>query len=307
MYPGKKMIATTRRIGGAALLLLPTLLLFLAGCGGGGGKPINNEVVLTGFVLDSRKNDEPIEDAVVTIGGKSTRTTTRGQANATRNVGSFELRGVALGATNAVIKAPGYDEQTVGFNPAVVQGNNGPIELIINIGQISGRVLRVDGQPAAGAFVSVVDTGDFVTADESGNFLLTNIPSGTTQISAFLGTEIATKDVTVQNGNTAIGDVQLAEGDSTIPGPPATIVGVVTLANDQGPASNLPVSLFRNGTQIEVFVTDANGAFGFYVPVGDYQIVVTPPPGFQSFASGTITVSNPSVPVTADAVLQPQS
>lgn len=266
-------------------------LVLLSGCGGGGGGGGSTTVV--GKVLDSRNGDNPVAGATVAIGGASATTIADG---------SFTIRGASGGATTATITAPGQQAQTIAFSPPVAaSGSTNVGDLILNIGQIRGRVLTPQGQPAVGALVTVIATGDNVLTGADGRFQVDNIPSGTTDVTAVLGTASVTRQVTVGDGVTEIGDLTLVDDPNpNPPGQPKTIQGTITLS-DGASATGLTVRLLRNGVDFEQAATNAAGGYEFYVPVGTYGLRVSKP-GYQD-ATGQVTVTNPATPVQADLTL----
>ena len=268
--------------------------LLLAGCGGGGGGggPVGGNTTVTGVVRDSRAADAPVAGARVEIGGVATTT---GQD------GTFSLRGAQVGASSAVVTAPGGQPQTISFSPPVAPGSNSLL-LTINIGQIRGRVIDPQGQPVANAVVIVVATGDQVRTAADGTFLVPDIPATVTDVTAVFGTQSATRaGVDVQdNGVTDIGDLQLQnDPNPTPPGPPATINGIVT-AGDGGATTGAIVILYQNGVEVERY-TAQGGAYSFYVPIGTYTVVATLS-GYQN-AQTTATVTNPAAPLRVDLTL----
>ncbi len=283
----------------------------LVGCGGGGGGGNNNNNnnnnggnTVTGRVYNSTGGDEPVEGATVLIGGKSAVTRTVDNASSDTPTGSFVLTGVPVGEEYATVTPVGGTAQRIRFVPPVTTGTNSPIEIFINVGQISGRVLLPGGAAASGAFVTVAATGESTTTDTNGYFFFPIVTPGPTQISAVLGTASKTADVTVNVGNTDVGNITLVDDTTTTPpGIPNTIVGTVSLDTPGVPAPSTTVVLQRGGIQLETTTTDANGNYGFYVPVGSNYSVFVTRPGFQSYQSGVLVVSNPSVPLRADLTL----
>lgn len=275
-----------------------TLLVVLAGCGGGGGTPGPGNVATTvvGTVKDSARGDAPVVGATVVIGGQSATTGADG---------TFTIQNAQVGANTAIITVPGGQPQTVAFSPPIAAGQNGPFnDLFINIGQVTGRVLGPNGQPAAGAFVTVLTTGigsDSVPTGSDGRFTIDAVPTGPTEVTAVLGTAFASKPITVVPGVTDIGDLPLVDDPNpTPPGVPVTIQGTITLS-DGTSAAGLSVVLTRNNVQYEIAVTDANGYYSFYVPVGDYGLRVVKP-GYRD-ATGAVSVIDPSVAARADLAL----
>lgn len=269
------------------------LLAVLPGCGGGGGGGTSGaDTTVVGRVLDSANQDLPVANARIEIGGATTTTGADG---------AFTLRGATIGATAATITPPTGPAQIVAFSPPVARGSNGSFELIINIGQIRGVVLGVNGQPANGAFVTELGTGERVTTGADGSFRLDNVPAGPTSVTAVLLTASVTQAVTVGVG---AGDpIQLRLVDDpnpTPPGAPRTIEGRIALSDGASPAG-LVVRLLRDQTQIEQTVTAADGSYSFYVPPGTYEIRVAK--DLYREAVGRVTVSDPTTPIRVDLAL----
>ena len=306
------------RSGRRALLAGMTagLIALLSGCGGGGGgnpggnTSASNTVI--GTVRNSAAQDIAVGGATVTIGTTTGTTPTTAQASATNKVGTFSLSNVAVGTSTAQVvfqntrqTAAGVsqtftDTQIIAFTPPVSPGTNAPIDLFVNIGQVTGRVLLPSGAPAAGAYVTLVATGDPVQADAKGYFLFLNVPKGVTQVSAVLGTQSVVQGVTVGNGLVAIPDMKLVDNPNpNPPGVPSDIVGKVSAAS--GPLAGANVLLSRSGVQIEQATTSADGTYSFYVPAGDYSVTVLQD-GFQN-GTAAGTVSNPNVALALNVTL----
>lgn len=278
--------------------------LVVGGCGGGGGgskgaSSGNGEV--TGIVRDSANEDLPLENVTVAIGGVSGQTRTVANANSDTGdvVGSFRLSGVPTGSGSAVVTLADGSQQTIAFLPKVANGANSPLELFVNIGQITGRVLLPDGQPATLAQLIITATGETISAESDGTFLLNLVPRGATTVFAVQGTASKTFDVQVGNGETAVGNVQLVDDPNpNPPDGPYTLIGKVTL--DNGAAQpGTTVFLFRDGIQRETATTGSDGQYRFYVPVGNYTVRATRA-GFADVNSGIIVLSDPNTPIRAD-------
>lgn len=309
-----------------ALLSVVSLVALLTGCGGGGNPGDDDDnggtpsSTVSGIVRDSADGDIAVENATVVIGGVSGVTLNRdNNVAAGRDVGTFLLTNVPTGSSTATITFVNTrvlddtanppttetftDTQTVAFTPPTTNGGNGPYEFFVNIGQVNGRVLLPNGTPAAGAFVSIAPDGFITETDAQGNFFVENILPGSIEISGVIGTNAATKTLTIGNGITATGDLQLAaDPNPAPPGFPATIVGKVTANNGASGAAST-VILSRSGNQIEQVIANENGDFSFYVPVGDYSVRVLKDGFIDGAASGTVT--NPNTPLRLDvAVVQ---
>jgi hypothetical protein len=245
-----------------------------------------------------------VEGATVTIGGISAVTRTVDNADANNNVGTFEIVNPQQGANTAVITPVGGSSQTVAFEPSIGPGDNGFAEMFLNIGQVRGRVLLPNGQPATNAFVTVAATGETKSVNSNGTFLISLVPPGETQVFAVQGTASATTTLTVGNGVNEAGDMPLVDDPNpNPPGLPNTITGRVTVPGVGTPAGT-NVILFRDGVQIEAVVTNGNGEYGFYVPAGNYSVRAIRS-GFRDADSGVLNLTNPSTPLRADLTMTP--
>ena len=124
-------------------------------------------------------------------------------------MGEFSLSGVAPGARTATITAAGVDPQMVTLDRSITAGVTNQVgDLFINIGSVTGRVLKADGTtPAANAFVTILSSGAGTNAEADGRFTLPTVPPGPTEITFVLGTQSATVTVTVgESGITDVGD-----------------------------------------------------------------------------------------------------
>ena len=275
------------------------------GCGGGGGSKTTKTTV-SGIVRNAADNDIEVEGATVLIGGKSALTFTRDNASAANPVGTFLINDALVGAFTATVTVPGKPAQTVAFQPPVKAGANADIVLIINIGQVGGRVLAPNGTPAADAFVSITtDIGSIsAVTDSTGRFLLENVLEGTAELTASLGPANAVKTVNVVIGYTDIGDVSLVDDGNTNPPPTAnTITGTVTdSTNAATKLAGVSVVLLRNEIQVETTTTDANGKYGFLRPVGTYRIQVLAT-GYLDGVSDVFTLTSANTPPNAPKVI----
>lgn len=275
------------------------------GCGGGGG-PKTTKTTVSGIVRNAADNDIEVEGATVLIGGKSAVTYTRDNASAQNPVGSFLINDALVGAFTATITVPGKPAQVVAFQPAVKAGANSDLVLIINIGQVGGRVLAPNGTPAADAFISITTDVGSISAitDSTGRFLLENVLEGTAELTASLGPASAVKMVNVVVGYTDIGDVSLVDDGKTDPPATAnTITGTVSdSTNAATKLAGVSVVLLRNDLQVETTTTDANGKFGFLRPVGTYRIQVLAA-GYLDGDSGVFTLTSANTPPNAPKVV----
>lgn len=280
--------------------------LLLAGCGGGGGGGGGNNATtrVRFLVKDSEAGDTEVEGATVTFGSQTSTTRTVNNANATNPVGSVDFVNAPVNTRTVTVTPVGGTAQTLAIDPPLGAGDNGTIEVFINIGQISGRILLPNGQPSINAFVTVTATGESVQVNQNGTFLINFVPKGATQVFAVESTASKTVDVTIGNGENALGDIQLVDDPRQDPPElPYTLKGVVSVTG-VGTPSGTTVILERNGVQIETDSTDNFGAYGFFVPAGTYTIRLIRP-SFQEIVTPPFTLTDPNQPVTQDFTMQP--
>lgn len=296
MNETKGSMGMTRRAALASALLWVTL----AGCGGGGGV----STTVSGMVRDSADGDNEVGGATVVIGGASATTYTLDNASAAHPVGSFEINNPTVGVATAVVTAPGKAAQTIAFQPAIAKGANAGLTLFLNIGQIRGRVLGVDGKPTSGAFV-VVSTGlgsAFASTAADGTFLVENIVPGDAEVTASLGPANVVKPVTVGNGVLDVGDMTLVEDAN--PNPPdrmSTIRGTISNRATGIAIGGASVILRKGGVQVETTTADTQGKYSFLRPVGTYSINVIAT-GFVDGDSGEFTLTSANTPPNAPLV-----
>lgn len=281
------------------LALSATSLLY-AGCGGGGGSD-QRAATVKGIVYDSLQADLPVEGATVKIGSATATTTVRANASATNQVGSFSISAATVGETTAIVTVPGKPAQTIAFQPSITTGANADLALYLNIGQVRGKVVDETGKAVKNAIVVVNTSVRSLTAFTSldGSFLVELVPDGPADLTAGFGSKLASKSLTVAFGINDAGTLTLVPDPN--PNPPAgikTIFGKVTSATDSTAIIGAPVSLLRNGIQIETTNTDSSGNYFFAVPAGDFVV--------QILASGYLaaekpaTLTNPNNPLKVD-------
>lgn len=287
----------------ALLLIVGLLIPVFAGCGGGGGGGGGNSGNrVRGLVLDSTTGDLPVEGATVTIGGVTVQTRTRDNADANNNVGTFSMSNVPNGSSTAIITPPGGSPQTVAFEPSVAAGENPELELYINIGQVRGRILLPNNQPATSAFVTVAATGETRAVNANGTFLISLVPIGETQVFAVQATASASRTVSVNAGLNEVNDIVLVDDPNpNPPGLPFTVSGTVTVTGVGTPGGTQMI-LFRNGVQVESTLTDPSGFYGFYVPPGRYTVRAIRN-GFQETNSAELNLTDPNTPLDVDLTM----
>ena len=145
-------------------------------------------------------------------------------------------------------------------------------------GQIVGVIFRSDGTPVAGAEVSA---GALVTTSDAGGAWRLALPPGLVAIrigDAWIPdipvTESATTELLVTTGD---GPPQISVESATgrqsaqvlAAGPPGTLEGVVTDADDERPLAG--VRLFVRGSDAEA-ITDLDGHFSVTLPSGTWDV-----------------------------------
>lgn len=288
------------------------LLLFAAGCGGGGGGGGSNTRLGTvlGTVKDSLLGDRGVSGATIDLGGVSVVTTTTDQAAAsggTLEVGQFTLRNVPVGTDTAKVTLPGGEVQNIAFYPSIGAGTNADVEIVVNIGQVRGKILGSDGKPLRDASVFLTADGptDSVASLADGSFLIQNVQSGTVELTAVFGTQSATKTFTVGKGVTDVGSITLvADTNPDPPGSPRTLFGTITLAPGGEKVAGTTLVLFRNGVQYETTTTGANGVYQFYVPIGTYTLRALRDTFLDQEVG--VTIADANKPVQTDMTLQPR-
>jgi Carboxypeptidase regulatory-like domain len=301
-----------------SLYLIFVFLLAIAcfsmtgGCGSGGNNKGTNTGngsggvgSVRGVVYDAAAKDIEVENATVTIGGQSGLTRTADNANGSP-VGSYLLASIPTGTDTAEVQLSGQTaKQRFAFTPPVIKNGVNLVNLYINIGQIRGIILRPDGKPAAGAFVTFISNlrSEPTQTDADGKFLFPIVPKGEVRLESQFGPASDVRTVTVGNGLLDVGTIKLVEQSSpNPPGLPYSIKGKVT-ANSL-PITNLSVALIRNNIQQEAAQTGSDGTYQFAVPAGTYTLRITS--GTFQDAEKTITLVSTNQPITADFALLPR-
>jgi hypothetical protein len=293
-------------------LLIIACFSMTTGCGSGGNNSGTNGNTgaggvgtVRGVVYNAAAADIEVENATVTIGGQSGITRTADNANGTP-VGSYILEGVPTGTDTAEVQLSGQtDKQRFAFTPPVIKNGVNLVNIYINIGQIRGVILRPDGKPAAGAFVTYISDlrSEPTQTDADGKFLFPIVPKGNVRIESQFGPASDVRTATVGNGLLDLGTITLAEQSSpNPPGLPYSIKGKVTTNNL--PVPNLSVALVREGIQKEAVQTGSDGTYQFAVPAGTYTLRIVN--GSFQDAEKTITLISTNQPITADFALLPR-
>jgi hypothetical protein len=288
------------------LAALSLLSLSLLGCGSGKKNNGGNTGVggVRGTVFNAANKDIEVENAIVTIAGKSSTTLNRERASPDTPVGSYVLIDLPVGTDIAEVQLSGQTEkQRFAFSPPVLKGGASVVDIYVNIGQIRGMLLRPDGKPAAGAFVTYISNlgSEPTQTDADGKFLFPTVPKGQVRVESQFGPASDVRTVTVENGLVDLGTIKLVETSGTIPGLPYSIKGKVTSSSSGIALSGISVALIRDGIQREAISTKTDGRYQFAVPKGDYTLRVTND-NFE-VAEKNITLVSTNQPITADFAL----
>jgi hypothetical protein len=147
-----------------------------------------------------------VVDAVTTAGiaGASVGADT-GQATTTDGSGHYSLGNVPTGTRTVTASASGYASQSAGVSVNDGQNTTQNFLLTPTTGNISGVVTDASGSAIPSASVST-DTGQATTTNGSGNYSLSNVPTGTRTVTASAGGYASgTTTASVTGGQTTSG------------------------------------------------------------------------------------------------------
>jgi hypothetical protein len=217
---------------------------------------------VSGAPLSIPMEEVGIEGAVVTVAGKSTVTDASG---------NYVIQNVPSGSQEVAASKAGYASQktTVSVPAGGTITANFQLVVAVSTGTISGRVIQyskplicVIGGPGVsqavgikGAVVSVAGTALSAITDDSGNYTISSVPTGTYTVNASAqGYNTGTQGVTVNENLTTTVNFQLVLLPTT-----GEITGRVT--NTSGtPIVSAGVKLSEVGDSV---VTDASGTYRF--------------------------------------------
>lgn len=302
-------IARRALIGISAAMIMGAI-----GCGGGGGggpvADVTGRIVLV-------STGAPLAGAVVTVGGRSFTTLANGV---------FTLTNVSATSPTLGVTATGEKPLTQTLSPLTPNTTNdlGDIFLIDTTSAggydaiVVGSVVRSDTfAPVSGAKVRL--SGQVTTTDASGNFRLTNIPSGLVtipgsevgRITPAAADKLEDKPITLDlplgssPPDNNLGAIPLSPPVGGVPPPPSNIRGKISL---QGltDLSGSTVTLINKATSTPVGspqTTGADGFYGFFVVAGQYTVKVDHA-GFQS-KQQDVTLTKTDVPQDVNLTLVP--
>ncbi|MDF9745116.1 carboxypeptidase regulatory-like domain-containing protein [Natrinema salsiterrestre] len=220
-----------------------------------------------GTVTDA--DDEPIAGASVTVGDQETTTDENGTYSLELEPGEYTL----------AVSAEGYVDasETVTVEAGATATADVTLEPVPTDGTLEGTVTDTDGEPIAGATVTVGDQQ--TTTDDNGTYSLELEAGEYTLAVSAEGYEDASEDVTVEVESTTTADVTLEERTGSVE-------GTVTDADDE------PIADATVTAGDETVTTDENGTYTLELEPGEYTLDVS--------ADGYETVSE-DVTVDADA------
>ena len=280
------------------------------GCGGGGGA-LPADIV--GRILLTTTGQPPNPAATVSVAGAP--------GVQTLVDGSFTIRNASSTATQITVTAAGMTVLRQQLPPLTPNSVNdlGVIFLTDSTynADVDGKVVRADTlAPIAGA--SVVISGLRTTTDASGAFALSGLPVGlggmgleVGKVTA-VGFEVKPVVIDLPLGPTVppdnlvnhLGEILVSPPVGGIPGGPTTVNGRVLLQG-QTVHSGTTVTLIRasDGVALGAVLTPDSGAYGFWVPVGAYQVRAEHT-GYQA-KTVDVSVTRLDTPVTTDITLSP--
>ncbi len=251
----------------------------------------------------------PLPRALVRITGlapQSVALQTVGYA-ITDSTGFYRIVGIEAGTYVVEAERPGFRTQ----HPEVVTivANTATVNLIMLAtppGQISGRVVDINGQPVRYAVVQATNTTDpeivrEILSDPDGTFLIPRVPAGTYNVTVVSVADggytlppARPEGGTFTNVQVTAGDtIQLPE-DFVLEPLPGTVEGVVRDAETNAPIAGARVTATAGTTVRADVTTDENGAYSFDVPAGQYVITAVAP----GYAPNSATVTVPSSETT---------
>ncbi len=248
------------------------------------GTNIQNEVlvpnILTGVVRDSATS-LPISGATVVVvdNANVTNTITTGAS------GFYGVTNIAVGVASVTASKSGYSSATAG--PTIVVGNNTQ-DLNLTPNTLAGQITdSLTGLPISGATVVVTDSSNVVhtvSTDGSGNYGVTNIPTGSANVTASkTGYATATSTPIIVSGPNTQNEALT----------PNILTGVVRDASTALPINGATVIVVDSANVTNTIFTGANGFYGVTNIAAGGATVTASKTGYSSAsASPTIVVGN---------------
>ncbi|MFQ3609950.1 MAG: carboxypeptidase regulatory-like domain-containing protein, partial [Fimbriimonadales bacterium] len=218
--------------------------------------------------------------------------------------GFYRIVGIEAGTYVVDAERPGFRTQ----HPEVVTivANTATVNLIMLAtppGQISGRVVDINGQPVRYALVRATNTTDpeivrEILSDIDGTFLIPRVPAGSYDVTVVsvagdnytLPPAQPTPDGVFRNVQVVGGQTAQLPSDFVLEPLPGTVSGVVRDADTSEPIAGARVTATIGTITRADVTTDGTGAYSFEVPAGQYVITATAP----GYAPGAQTVTVPS-------------
>lgn len=247
--------------------------------------PIGDAGTLEGTVADEA--GEPIAGASVQVEGPTERTVTTDEA------GAFSL-GVVGGDYTVTASAFGFEPATA--ETTVEPGGTATVALTLAAASsfaVSGTVTdAANGDPVAGATVSLGSPIESVTTGEDGTYAFAEVPAGTYTLSVTAGACAApfTQEVTVDADTTVDAELEAVVDDfgyyCTV-GTGDYLQGedAVEITGDEATATvDLPFAFSLYGESYEQVHLSTNGHLNFLAPVTAYANAAIPATGVPNAA-----------------------
>lgn len=243
---------------------------------------------VSGIVRNAATN-QPIPGATVMAAGISA--TSGGN-------GSFTLSNIPAGVQTVSATA-------AGFNPAsasvtVIAGANVTQDIAMTplLGTITGTITNADnGDPIAGAAITVVETGLSTTSGSDGSFIVVNVPAGVQTLNVTASGFIAAQAA----GVNVVGNGTVSQNVALSP-ETGTVRGRITNASTNQPIANAEVELLP--FPLTFANSDAAGNYTMTgVPTGQ-RVVLASAPGYYAKIALVNVVANQTS--TQDFALTPQ-
>lgn len=267
---------------------------------------------IEGFIIDKTDDTKIITGAIVSVGTITTVTDSEGH---------YSLKNVPHGNQVVWAFASGYEKESSLVDVEANQANriDIPMTPISTTGTITGRVTDKDGN-VIGNIVKVTAGGITATADETGNYTLSNVPAGTHTVTASAdGYQTQNRaSVVVTTDDTTSGiDFKLEKATGTIKGRVTEFSGLssrdlttVNLQDTLTPVKVLPVSPLIlplpkgiEGATVSVLgtsksvLTDASGNYEIKnVPLGT-QTVIASALNYNASTSSVLVEANKTIPL----------
>jgi len=301
----------TGRLRGLGLTALCAMaLVAMAGCGGGGGGGPRADI--RGRILLVTTGQPPNPAATVAVAGAD--------AVQTLTDGTFIIRNASADAKQIVVTATGMTKLVQDLPTLTANAVNDLGDVFLTNStynaDVDGTVLRADTlAPVSGATVRI--SGKTAVTASDGSFAIKALPVGLggpdIQIGVVRATGFEDKAIywdfpfgatTSADTVNHLGNILISPPVGTIPDAPTTIRGKVTLQGETvHTGSTVTLIKLPEGTELGSVLSLSDGSYGFWVPVGKYQIRAEHS-GYQT-QTVNVLLSKLDQPVTVNITLVP--